>query len=748
MYSYLSCCVCLFVCIVLVCSAATAAPGGKAAPFDPKPAAVDEASAEADKGIGNKNPDEGRLPERAVKYAMEPLLYSQVELGGLLARQFRETADYYYGLNNDDMLKPYRERASMPAPGRDMGGVYVGHSPFGQFLAGYAKMFAVTGDEKYRDKAVYLMDQWAETIEEDGFFFDKRDPHLCAYIYEKMLGGLLDIYYYCGERRALEYLKRITLWEQKHVPENREYCDVVGQPTGEWYTQSENLYRAYLYTGDEDYLRYAETWEYPEYWNEILAGDLQAMYAHNPWHHAYSHVNTFCGAAMAYIVKGDGKYLDILRAAYDFMQREQCYATGGFGAMENLQDREATVKKLRTRYDSFETQCGSWAAFKLCKYLLCLTGEAKYADWVEKLIINGTGASIPSGGTGKAFYYSEYRTSGAHKRYNHDVAWACCSGTKPQAIAEYHDLIYFRDDTGIYAAQFFESKARLTVKGAEVSVSQLADFPSSDTLIYEIDPSEKTLFAFRFRLPGWLAAPAEVRVNGIPRKYSVRKGWGTVERVWSPGDRVEITLPMVMEAKFLFDDRANPYAITLGPTVMAVRAIEEGSNPALVIDPDRVCEDFTPCRHELLTWEYAPDRNVTIKPFYLFRQEEQYFIYLDKEARMLSYSWKNAEFDEGWTDFDSWNTASSKGQTCRFSYTGKGITLRAVGYPNCGIADIILDGQKAGEMDCYTVSGGAPVSCFIEAEEGEHTLELVCSGRKRQESAGIYVTIAKFELED
>ncbi|MBO4548647.1 MAG: glycoside hydrolase family 127 protein, partial [Abditibacteriota bacterium] len=428
--------------------------------------------------------------------------------------------------------------------------------------------------------------------------------------------------------------------------------------------------------------------------------------------------------------------------------KEQCYATGGFGSMENLQDRETTIKKLRTRYDSFETMCGSWAAFKLCKYLMCLTGEAKYADWTEKLIVNGTGASLPSGGTGKAFYYSEYRTSGAHKRYNHDVAWTCCSGTRPQAIADYYDQIYFRDGSGIYAAQFFESAARLTVKDTEVSVRQLADFPASDTLKYEIDPAKKTYFAFRFRLPGWLAATPEVRVNDRPFKFSVQKGWGTVERWWSPGDRLEIRLPMAMEAKYMYDDKANPYAITLGPTVMAVRAIEEAGNPALVIDPDRVGEDFVPCEQELLTWEYAPDRNITIKPFYLFREGEQYFIYLDKAARMLSYTWKNAEYDEGWIDFGSWNTASYEGQTCRFSYTGRGVTLRTFGQPNCGIADIILDGKKAGEMDCYTPSGGGAVSCFVAAEEGEHTLELVCSGRKRPASGGIYITISRFELED
>ena len=31
--------------------------------------------------------------------------------------------------------------------------------------------------------------------------------------------------------------------------------------------------------------------------------------------------------------------------------------------------REELITKLRTSHNSFETQCGSWAAFKLTKYL-------------------------------------------------------------------------------------------------------------------------------------------------------------------------------------------------------------------------------------------------------------------------------------------------------------------------------------------------------------------------------------------
>ena len=43
--------------------------------------------------------------------------------------------------------------------------------------------------------------------------------------------------------------------------------------------------------------------------------------------HAYSHVNSFNSAAMAFAVTGDDRYLRICTNAYDFIQRTQCYAT-------------------------------------------------------------------------------------------------------------------------------------------------------------------------------------------------------------------------------------------------------------------------------------------------------------------------------------------------------------------------------------------------------------------------------------
>lgn len=86
---------------------------------------------------------------------LEPLNYQGVTLTqGRLARQFEEVCEYYLHIPNDDLLKPYRQRAGINAPGADMGGCYVGHNPFGQFLSGFARMYAATRDAVYKDKAI------------------------------------------------------------------------------------------------------------------------------------------------------------------------------------------------------------------------------------------------------------------------------------------------------------------------------------------------------------------------------------------------------------------------------------------------------------------------------------------------------------------------------------------------------------------------------------------------------------------
>jgi DUF1680 family protein len=121
--------------------------------------------------------------------------------------------------------------------------------------------------------------------------------------------------------------------------------------------------------------------------------------------HAYSHVNTFSSAAMACDVLGDASYLEILKNGYDYLQHTQVYATGGYGPNERFMAPDGSLgRALETRSDTAEIVCGSWAGFKMARYLMRFTGDARYGDWIERLFYNGVGAALPLMGRGRNFY--------------------------------------------------------------------------------------------------------------------------------------------------------------------------------------------------------------------------------------------------------------------------------------------------------------------------------------------------------
>ncbi len=196
--------------------------------------------------------------------------------------------------------------------------------------------------------------------------------------------------------------------------------------------------------------------------------------------HSYSHANTFNSAAMTFAVTGDTRYLTMIKNGYQYLTRTQCYASGGYGPGEWSVPSDGELgNALDFRSDGAEIPCGSWGAFKLAKYLLRFTGDAQYGDWIERLLYNGIGAALPVQATGKSFYYADYRIGMAQKEYYWDN-WPCCSGTYIQTVADYHDVIYFKDDRALYVNLYLPSE----VTWNSVTVRQESTFqPRTQSLL-------------------------------------------------------------------------------------------------------------------------------------------------------------------------------------------------------------------------------------------------------------------------
>ena len=512
-----------------------------------------------------------QTPARSSLIKIEPFDYRGVRLKeGRWLDQYLAAREFYLGLSEDDILKGFRAAVGLPAPGHSLGGWAAKSTGgiFGQWLSGFSRMYRATGDGAAREKAIRLVTEFAKTVKPDG---DCGQRH---YSFDKLVCGLVDLQLYADHQEAIALLEKITDWAGKNLNhDNLPAAPLLkgqyfgsGRP-GEWYTLAENFFRAYQLTGNPKFKSFAEMWLYHSYWNKFAntSDPTDALGVH-----AYSHVNTFSSAAMTYAVSGDPTYLQIIKNAYDFLQNTQCYATGGFGPNETIVRTNGSLgKALEIRYDTFETPCGSWAGFKLSRYLQQFTGEARYGDWIEKLLYNGIGASLRIAAGGKNFYYSDYRVGGGMKVYSWDT-FTCCSGTYIQDIADYHNIVYYQDGSSLYVNLYVPSEVVWIRPEGEVKLVQDTRYPEAETSTLALEMRQSMNFAIKFRVPGW-ARDVSVKINGAPLNVACSPGtWAVLERTWSPADRVEIRIPLRFRMQPVDRWHPNRIALVRGPVVFVL----------------------------------------------------------------------------------------------------------------------------------------------------------------------------------
>jgi hypothetical protein len=499
---------------------------------------------------------------------------------GLHEKQVQETHSVLMELSEDSLLKPLRQMAGQPAPGEDLGDWYhydpeydahpgdVGFAPgcpFGQWVSALARVYAITGSPQIREKVLRLNRLYAQTISGD-FYENNRFP---AYCYDKLVCGLIDSHQFARDPDAFAILEHTTDTALPHLPgkavEHGQRWRTNPADTYTWdesYTISENLFIAYQRGAGERYRLLGTQYLDDEYYDPLAAG-------HNvlAGRHAYSYVNSLCSAMQAYLTLGSEKHLRAATNAFE-MLTAQSFATGGWGPNELLcaPDSGDLAASLTSTHSSFETPCGSYAHFKLTRYLLRVTRDSRYGDSMERVMYNTILGAKPLLADGSSFYYADYNFHGSkfYKPYH----WPCCSGTLPQVAADYRINTYFRDPSGIYVNLYIPTTLRWTQSGAQVSLTQKSKYPFDSFVQFDLTTSKKTEFAVNLRIPAW-AEGAAVAVNGRRMPVSVVPGkFVTIRRKWKTGDRIELDLPMRMRLEPIDAQHPQTVALLCGPLVL------------------------------------------------------------------------------------------------------------------------------------------------------------------------------------
>lgn len=588
-------------------------------------------------------------------------------------RQRAELIETYLGIDNEDLLHYFRALAKIPDKGTGLVGWYGDNaSTFGQKLSAMARLYLNTKDERLKTKVLYLADEWGKCLERSEKVCDIND----TYVYDKLMGGFLDLYEILDYTPALKYIKKLTQSAARRFPrtisrDGLQDRALSGAKMIEWYTLPEHLIRAWQITGDETYWEFAKEWEYTYYYDKLAKKDF-----HIGPRHAYSHVNSLSSAAKFYEATGDEKYLTVLKNGYEEILTHHSFATGGYGPAECLfaeeegylgdslkanWDRDRIHKEYRnfgdsivTRDDAWgscEVSCCAWAVFKLTCYLMTFTGEARYGDWAEKLLYNGTGGQPPITKEGKVMYYADYFVNGGIKtvedRRLHDngrsFEWQCCTGTFPQDVAEYVNLLYYKDQSGIYVAQYLPSKVAFEIDSRPIELENLSLYPKTPYLDFVIHTEGKTVSDLNFRIPSWADGNNWVKINGEKQEAEMIPGtWLKLRREWKEGDRIEIHFPFRLHFEKADEYSPDIAALMYGPLVLVSdkMAVFQGNmeNPEQWIKPSwregySYCFETLPGHVKGYDW-------LTRKfyPYYEVPELEWYYMYSRLEEKTAKLS--------------------------------------------------------------------------------------------------------------
>lgn len=734
----------------------------------------------------NKNKNiKNRTPNKGKKYLESFNLEGVILKDCHFKKQFDEIFTFYLDIPDDSLLYGFRERAGLKATGKSLGGWYkldFGNT-FGQLLSAFARYYSITKDKRFLRKIENLLYEWGKTIEPDGFFFYSKNA-VYHYAFDKMAGGLVDVYQYTGIEDAIIYLDKITSWAEKNLSRKNIYADndCCFDCSAEWYTLPENLYRAYVITGNKRFKDFGDKFLYKDYYIFFERNDYEGLMntggkSVSRRYHAYSHINALSSAAMFYYLTGEKKYLQVLKNAYNIIKDTQLYNTGGYGPGETFMYPSQRTETLYSEDFHFETACGSWAIFKLVRYLMEFSGNAIYGDWAEKVIYNGVGAMPLIKPNGEVMYFSNYNINGGVKETCQP--WSCCTGTYPLDMTEYYNQIYYYNNNGIYINLFLPSKVKYKKDNYEIILNQDTEFPNNNITNISISVKKPINFKIGIRIPEWITEDLIIEVNKVPTSFKTNNGWAEIEKKWNNNDRIKVSFPSSLKLVSLEEDKKYPATLMYGPVVLASHGVNNLKYSKKDLENIRNIIKKNPQKELSYSWITEEGINVVLEPFYKIKENKKYYIYYDPISDLridhnnVFYGpggtyWKvevlghpvmvrkemansSMKFDARIFKNKDWAVKLTGCQThislkpgayFEIEFLGKGISWIGNQLQFGGKADIYIDNTFIETVDQYGPLSGIPWIWEVEdLKYGKHKFKVLSKGEKSSESKGFSINV-------
>ena len=571
----------------------------------------------------------------------------ELDVNCLLQNFYLEAGIILPGLQVVDNPETANLHWGWEAPTCQLRGHFLGH-----WISAAAKLIAADGEPELRVKLDNIVSElarcqelnggeWVGSIPEKYFTRLIKNQYIWSpqYVMHKTIVGLSDAYIYAGNTQALDILSHLSDWYitwTEKAAETNPHAVYAGEEAG----MLEVWAQLYQLTNDEKYLTLAKRYADAGLFRKLKEGKDSLTNCHANASIPFTH-----GAAKMYEITGDSDWLEVIKLFWKAAVTDRgMFSTTGMNAGEFWVPPHMQGHFLGSSDQEF---CTVYNMVRTASYLLKYTGEAQYADYIERALYNGFLAQ-QNAQTGMPAYFLPLGAGSRKKWGTKTRDFWCCHGTMVQAQTLYPELVWFTDGDKITAAQYIPSEFTAEMNGANVTVSQTtgmkyyndqAFFDEKDDgqmsrwlLKFSVKCDKPVRFTLSLRVPEW-AKGVELEVNGKNTAAPVKDGWLDITADWQ-NDSVQVFFPSELRAETL-PDMPELMSVVDGPIVLAGIT----SSDCGITGADKLNEQFMPQReHTYGTFPWRQNswrtrnqpQSVMFRPLYEVTDEE-YTVYFTKK---------------------------------------------------------------------------------------------------------------------
>lgn len=497
---------------------------------------------------------------------------------------------YLIDMDVNRLLHNFRINAGLKSSAKPLGGwegpeiELRGHFT-GHFLSACALMYSSTGDKKFISKVdsmVNGLDECQKALNRNGYLsaypeelIDRVETGVRVwapyYTLHKIFAGLIDVYIYMDNKKALDIAERMAMWVKGRTDKLTD-DQIQKMLRIEFGGMNEMFYNLYSVTGKEVYKDLAKRFE-----DKFIFEPLSNHEDKLKGLHVNTQIPKIIGAARAYELTGNKYYETIAKYFWKEITEARAYATGGTSNFEYWRSEPYHLFDQLSSDD--HENCCTYNMLKLTSHLFSLEPKPEYADYYERALLNGIlGTQHPS--IGGAFMYYVPMLPGTWRSFcEPEYSYVCCSGTGIESYSKFADNIYFYNGDSLFVNLFIPSE--LNWKEKNILLIQKTNFPDEQGTSVTLKLKQPTEFLLNLRVPYWATKGYSIKINGVVQNISSSpSSYCQIKKVWNNNDRIEITFPFELHLNRM-PDYPNRAAIMYGPVVLAGKLGQKQMNDAM-----------------------------------------------------------------------------------------------------------------------------------------------------------------------